>query len=524
MAALATEGTTSGDPATDAQATTSTKSAQRTGSGRPAKSTGTNTGTNNVAHTTASATAESGAQPAPFVVIAVPAPVQPNSTIAEAGMDGDSAPSAAAFHSGLHSTDESVVQGLTTSSSTNKSERANAALVMADGKVAVQAASSSVGSATEDSEVAGQAAAALEKVGATAHKESAEDTAQDSGLKEVVAAVAFTGPQASLAGEKSNTRAAEQSSQTANGQTQKSAAGIAAADIGSGLQDAATAESARNAALSGQFAASEAKTLEHRSGSATQSNASQSNASQSDATQSSARKRNAHENANAQQAATASSGARDTQTSVGAAKAENLREASSDAATGSAASTAVTAKVEASSAEPVTAMAAAAMPATSGSGTMSARPVATASAETQAATVAASQSSTLDSAHLRTTAGSVELKVSVQLPELGRVEVRAVTSASGTEAHLTTEHHAAAAALSSGRDGLEAALRTHDVTLGSLTTQSEAQGGHGHSQPEAQRASATNNKARDTDGRQTNSEAVSEGIPLPEYSSISVLV
>jgi flagellar hook-length control protein FliK len=399
----------------------------------------------------------------------------------------------------------------------------------------VQGVSSCTGSATEDSDEAGQAVEALKEDGAesgeTAFQNSDEETAQLSELKDALRTVASAEPQASVAVAKSSPQtAAERSAQPADGQAQKSRTGIAATATGDVLQSTATAASTRNAALGGQFAASMAKTLGHGAGGTTQSNA-----SQSDTTQSSAHKWNAHENSNAQQTATTSSNTHAAQATDGAAKAEKVREGSSDTMPGNTASTAATAnaavtvKAEASTpVQPVTAMASAAMSAamtaTSTTGTTPTRPTMPASAETQAATVATSQNSTLDTAHLRTTAGSTELKVSVQLPDLGRVEVRAVTNASGTEAHLTTEHHAAAAALNSGRDGLEAALRTHDVTLGSLTTQSQAQGGHEHNQPESQRASGTNNNARDTDGRLTNSEAESETTTLPEYSSISVLV
>jgi len=540
MAALAAAATTSGHSATDAQVTTSTKSAQTTGSSRSAKPTGTSKGTGNVAQTTAAAIADSGAQPAPFVVITVPAPVQPNSTIAEAALDGHTAQStameevSAASHSRSQSTGESAVEGFAPSSSATGDKTSGTASVAA-GKPAAQGVSSSTRSATEDSDEAGQAVEALKEDGAesgeTAFQNSDEETAQLSGLKDALRTVASAEPQASVAVAKSSPQtAAERSAQTTNGQAQRSQAGIAVADGGSGLLSAATAASTRNAALSGQYAASVAKTLGHGAGGTTQSNA-----SQSDTTQSSAHKWNAHENSNAQQTATTSSNTHAAQVTDGAAKAEKVRDGGSDAMTGNAASTtaaasaAVTANAEAStSAQSLTAIASAAMSAamtaTSTTGTTPTRPTMPASAETQAATVATSQNSTLDTAHLRTTAGGAELKVSVQLPDLGRVEVRAVTSANGTQAHLTTEHHATAVALSSGRDGLEAALRTHDVTLGSLTTQSEAQGGHERNQPEPQRASGANNNERDTDGLQTTSASESETIPLPEYSSISVLV
>jgi flagellar hook-length control protein FliK len=389
-------------------------------------------------------------------------------------------------------------------------------LVPPDGKALDAAAAQSPDAAAQTAEALAEAGA---ESGDSALKVSNEELAQLSGLKDVIAAVAS--PQANAAGAMSNTRAAtERSAQSAGGQVQDSHTGIAATSTGAGLQSPGAVESTQHAALGGQVAAAGTLPLEQWAGGATQSNT-----AQTSTTHSSAHKRN-HE-----EATYASSGTRVAQAVDGAAKAEKPHDGGSDAMTGNAASTAATtsaavsAKAEASTpAQPVTAMASATMTAANLSGTMPARPLATASADTQMATLAASQGSTLDAAHLRTTTGGAELKVSVQLPELGRVEVRAVTSVNGTEAHLTTEHHAAAAALSSGRDGLEAALRTHDVTLGSLTTQSQSQGGHERNQPEPQRAGGTNSHARDTDGRQTTSAAESEATPLPEYASISVLV
>jgi flagellar hook-length control protein FliK len=80
----------------------------------------------------------------------------------------------------------------------------------------------------------------------------------------------------------------------------------------------------------------------------------------------------------------------------------------------------------------------------------------------------------VSSARLQMGEDGGQLKVSVQLPGLGKVEVRAVNSSAGTTtAHLTTSSQDALPVLESGRAGLEQALRSRDVVLGSMETQGQ---------------------------------------------------
>ncbi|PSH03036.1 MAG: hypothetical protein CXZ00_14140 [Acidobacteria bacterium] len=89
----------------------------------------------------------------------------------------------------------------------------------------------------------------------------------------------------------------------------------------------------------------------------------------------------------------------------------------------------------------------------------------------------------VDSGHLTVHNNSTELKISVQLPELGKVEVRAIATHDTTTAHLTASTHNALQVLNSDRIGLEQTLRARDVTLGSLDTQTQGQSaGHQHQQ------------------------------------------
>ena len=81
----------------------------------------------------------------------------------------------------------------------------------------------------------------------------------------------------------------------------------------------------------------------------------------------------------------------------------------------------------------------------------------------------------VDSGHLTVNRNSAELKISVQLPELGRVEVRAIAMHDTTTAHLTASTHSALQVLNSDRTGLEQTLRARDVILGSLDTQTQGQ-------------------------------------------------
>jgi hypothetical protein len=68
---------------------------------------------------------------------------------------------------------------------------------------------------------------------------------------------------------------------------------------------------------------------------------------------------------------------------------------------------------------------------------------------------------------------SSELKISVQLPELGKVEVRAVTSHDVTTAHLTTFRHDTLQVLAADRGALEQALKLRNVTLASLESRGQ---------------------------------------------------
>jgi hypothetical protein len=93
---------------------------------------------------------------------------------------------------------------------------------------------------------------------------------------------------------------------------------------------------------------------------------------------------------------------------------------------------------------------------------------------------------TVDSGQLRLTVNHSELKLSVQLPELGKIEVRAITVHDVTTAHLTAFRHDALPALAAERAGLEQALKSRDVILGSLDSHakdSHAQNSHAQQQP-----------------------------------------
>ena len=115
-----------------------------------------------------------------------------------------------------------------------------------------------------------------------------------------------------------------------------------------------------------------------------------------------------------------------------------------------------------------------------------AQPSAAASAQSQGpANTAPDPPPTVDSGQLRATANQSELKVSVQLPELGKVEVRAVTAHDVTTAHVTAFRHDGLAALAAERTGLEQVLRSRDVTLGSLDSHARdphAQNSHAQQQ------------------------------------------
>jgi hypothetical protein len=88
---------------------------------------------------------------------------------------------------------------------------------------------------------------------------------------------------------------------------------------------------------------------------------------------------------------------------------------------------------------------------------------------------ALAESSGIAGSMARTAAGSGELKVSVHLSELGKVEIRAVATREATTTHVTASTREAVQALATERGELELALKSRDAILGSLDAQS---GGH----------------------------------------------
>ncbi len=125
---------------------------------------------------------------------------------------------------------------------------------------------------------------------------------------------------------------------------------------------------------------------------------------------------------------------------------------------------------------------------------------------------------------------SSELKISVELPELGKVEVRAVLSHDVTTAHLTTAHHDALQVLAADRAGLDQVLKSRDVILGSLSSSaqdSNPQNSHGqppgHQRP--QDYSTGSFRVGPSLTTAANASDINEGsttVPLPEYARISV--
>ncbi len=133
-----------------------------------------------------------------------------------------------------------------------------------------------------------------------------------------------------------------------------------------------------------------------------------------------------------------------------------------------------------------------------------------------------------DSGQLRVTAAGSELKISVQLPELGRVEVRAVTAHDVTTAHLTAFRHEALPVLAAERAGLEQALKSKDVILGSLNSHTQDSHSHGRSSEEQRQPgfpSATSFRGASSIATTVTASATKEAGNagfLPDYSSISV--
>ncbi len=501
MAALGKAATTSEGSTTNTQAANSTKSAQATSTSKVIKS----TGPGNTAQTAAAKAVDSSDLATPIVITVPVAPVVTNSMAAESSTDDAAAVNTLMAQSvPSHSVAESAVKGFTTSTPTYGDKGSGTVKVAESVPTKMQG----MPSTTEDTDATACVPGALAEAGDTVLKDSAEEAAQRIGLNRALAGTVSQAQAKSADATSYARQAAEHTVQPANWQIHKSETEISAKVKDDGWQNSAPDESVQSAALRGQFAASQANMLEH---------------SADDTTQSSAHK-SSHE-------PQASSGVRAAQAPSEASKTEKLHEPSTDTVysnattTTSTTSATATTKIEpATTVGPITAMTTTTAAATSTSGTTPARGTAmAASAETRPATITTSESSTLDAAHLRTTASSTELKVSVQVPELGRVEVRAVSSVNGTLAHVTTEHHDAASVLNDGREGLEAALRMHDVSLGSLSAQTQSQGGQQQGETEAQRSRSTSTSAGDRDVQPAHAVADDEARTVPEYASISVL-
>jgi hypothetical protein len=129
-------------------------------------------------------------------------------------------------------------------------------------------------------------------------------------------------------------------------------------------------------------------------------------------------------------------------------------------------------------------------------------------------------------AQLRTSASGAELRVSVHLSELGKVEVRAVSAHNVTTAHLTASGHGALQALDSERGGLEQALKSRNVLLGSLEAETRGDSSSQHQQQRpAPPRSAGSDASTTTEKRATDAEAAIEGVaPLTAHSGISIRV
>jgi flagellar hook-length control protein FliK len=140
----------------------------------------------------------------------------------------------------------------------------------------------------------------------------------------------------------------------------------------------------------------------------------------------------------------------------------------------------------------------------------------------------------VESVQLQTKGNATELKISVQLPELGKVDVRAVTVHDVTTAHLTASHPDALQYLAAGRATLEQALNSRDVVLGTLDSRgqnSQHQHSQNHGQPGAdQRQQNSPSSAQSSVGEPSAAATATISVPaesgtagsLPDYSSISV--
>jgi hypothetical protein len=129
---------------------------------------------------------------------------------------------------------------------------------------------------------------------------------------------------------------------------------------------------------------------------------------------------------------------------------------------------------------------------------------------------------TIDSGQLRVTPNNSELKISVQLPELGKVEVRAVTAHDVTTAHLTAFRHEALPMLAAERTVLEDALKSRDVVLASFASNSQ-----GHSAADQRQQSSPSFTPSSSVEPSPSIPAISATAEatlgsLPDYASISV--
>jgi flagellar hook-length control protein FliK len=135
--------------------------------------------------------------------------------------------------------------------------------------------------------------------------------------------------------------------------------------------------------------------------------------------------------------------------------------------------------------------------------------------------VAAEPQHAFDAAQLRTHGNVSELKISVQLPELGKVEVRAVSTHETTTAHITALRHDVLPALASERAGLEETLKSHDVMLGSIGSQTQGQ----TNGQQGQQRFNTPAQAQDAAAPEASTEVIpAETVPagLPDHVSISI--
>jgi len=137
---------------------------------------------------------------------------------------------------------------------------------------------------------------------------------------------------------------------------------------------------------------------------------------------------------------------------------------------------------------------------------------------------AAGESSTayeaVQTGQLRVGTSSSELKVSVQLPVIGRVDVRAVSTQQVTTAHVTAFRHDAVQALGAERGSLEQALRARDVVLGSLGSQTQ---GQGQNSPQQEDRRKTVHFQNNSDETQTAVPTTKTIISTPDHAGISLL-